>query len=160
MIEKTPKPGDIIFALRKNFKGLPVPYKHYGVYIGYKQVIHFRGPKDTEEIDSSKADIIQTSLDDFLSGDELFIESVPENFKYSPFKSLEVIRRAKSKIGQYKGKYKILFNNCEHFAHWCKYGVPFSWQVRKFVTKAGIYGLTIGTVVYSLYKKLKREDKI
>ena len=156
MIKRAPKPGDVVFALRKNFKGLPIPYKHYGVYIGYKQVIHFRGPKNAEEIDSSKADIIQTSLDDFLNGDELFIESLPENFKYKPFKPLKVIQRAKSKLGQYKGKYKLLFNNCEHFAHWCKYDVPFSLQVREFVNKTGEVAATTAVVVYTLYKAFKK----
>lgn len=38
-----------------------------------------------------------------------------------------VVRRAKSKIGT-RG-YNLLWNNCEHFALWCKTGEPMSEQV-------------------------------
>lgn len=162
-LEQLPKPGDVIFTERKNFKGLPVPYKHYGVYIGNKQVIHFRPPIGDEEINTSKADIIETTLDDFLDGDELFIESVRDNFKYKPFQPQEVIKRAKSKLGKFKGRYKLLFNNCEHFAHWCKYGIPFSWQVRKAIkttSKVAFSVFSVAAVVYTAYKKSQKNDKI
>ena len=162
-LKQLPKPGDVVFTERKSFKGLPVPYKHYGIYIGYKQVVHFRPPKGCDEINSSKADIIETTLDEFLNGDELFIESVRDNFKYKPLQSQEVIKRAKSKLGKYKGKYRLLFNNCEHFAHWCKYGIPFSWQVRKAVRVTGETAITVVSVVttvYMAYKKSQKNDKI
>ena len=162
-LEQLPQAGDVIFTERKNFKGLPIPYRHYGIYIGYKQVIHFRPPKGCEEINSSQADIIQTTLDEFLNGDELFVESVRDNFKFKPFPAQEVIERAKSKLGKYKGRYRLLFNNCEHFAHWCKYGIPFSWQVRKFVRKATGTAMSVAAVaavVYREYKKSQKDDRI
>lgn len=39
-ISISPKKGDIIFA-KKTYKGLP--YKHYGIYLGNNQVIHYHG---------------------------------------------------------------------------------------------------------------------
>lgn len=39
----------------------------------------------------------------------------------------ETVRRAESKLGEHE--YDLLFNNCEHFAVWCKTGVSESKQV-------------------------------
>jgi hypothetical protein len=39
-----------------------------------------------------------------------------------------VIQRAKSRLGE--TKYDLFFNNCEHFATWCKTGLHDSEQVR------------------------------
>ena len=38
------------------------------------------------------------------------------------------------KLGEMKGKYRLAWNNCEHFAIWCKYGVKKSKQVKKIST--------------------------
>lgn len=116
-----PVPGDIIFTDR----GL---YKHYGIYIGKKQVIHFAGPKG-HETDPNLADIIQTSIEDFLKGDDLAIERDSAHFIYKPFPLKEIVRRAKSRLGKGFGKYNLEDHNCEHFANWCKYDVEFSRQV-------------------------------
>lgn len=43
----------------------------------------------------------------------------------------EVVKRAEEKIGDYNlhwHEYNLLFNNCEHFATWCKTGKAFSSQ--------------------------------
>lgn len=136
----TPIPGDILFTDR----GL---YKHYGVYIGHGQVIHFAGPVG-HETEAHLADIIQTSIKDFLRGDELYIERYPDYFKYKPFEPKEVINRAKSRLGMEKGKYNLADYNCEHFANWCKYGVEFSSQVEQVA--AAIVKIT-GPVLKFLY---------
>ena len=65
-----PKPGDVIYTKRNKHTsfGIPWPeYKHYGVYIGDYQVIHFSGSKG-HETDANLAEIIQTSLRGFLKG--------------------------------------------------------------------------------------------
>ena len=38
----------------------------------------------------------------------------------------EIVTRAKSKLGE--DKYNVVFNNCEHFAHWCCTGTSWSNQ--------------------------------
>jgi hypothetical protein len=42
-----------------------------------------------------------------------------------------VVRRAESRLGE--KKYNLLFNNCEHFATWCKTGIATSRQIQEFV---------------------------
>jgi predicted ATPase len=39
----------------------------------------------------------------------------------------ETVERARSRLGE--DKYNLVFNNCEHFAVWCKTGVSESSQV-------------------------------
>ena len=39
--------------------------------------------------------------------------------------------RALSRLGE--NKYNLIFNNCEHFAIWCKTGISESYQVEKVV---------------------------
>lgn len=48
---------------------------------------------------------------------------------YSPE---ETVDRAKSRLGE--EKYSLPFNNCEHFAIWCKTGVNESRQFNKLMT--------------------------
>ena len=47
-----------------------------------------------------------------------------------PYSEQEIVKRAKSKLGE-QG-YNILFQNCEHFVTWCRYGKESSQQVRGF----------------------------
>lgn len=130
-----PKPGDIIYAKRNKHSSIGVPwpeYKHFGVYIGDYQVIHFSGPKG-HETDANLADIIETSLRQFLKGDFLLIQTDHEIAQYDdslkPLSADEVIRRAKSKLGTELGKYNLFTNNCEHFANWCRFGKKFCRQL-------------------------------
>ena len=41
--------------------------------------------------------------------------------------SEETVRRAKSQLGM--SQYSLMFNNCEHFAIWCKTGLKESSQM-------------------------------
>ena len=104
--------GSVVFVKRK--WGL---YKHYGVYIGHGQVIHFSG-EEGHEIDASRAKIIQTSLQGFLKGGQLRIQS--DIGRPEPLPKAEIVRRAKSQLE--KCDYDLWKNNCEHFANWCRYG--------------------------------------
>lgn len=47
--------------------------------------------------------------------------------EYHIYTPEETIMRAKSKLGE--ARYSLLFNNCEHYAIWCKTGVHQSHQV-------------------------------
>jgi hypothetical protein len=47
------------------------------------------------------------------------------------FISDHVVERAQSRLGEQK--YNLLFNNCEHFASWCKTGISYSKQITNFV---------------------------
>ena len=135
MKNNLPNPGDIIYTKRNKHTsfGIPIPeYKHYGIYIGNYQVIHFSGPRG-HETDADLAEIIQTSLRGFLKGDSLFIQTDSEITQYdntlNPFPASKVIERAKSMLGQGKGEYNLKNNNCEHFANWCRYDKKFCRQI-------------------------------
>jgi hypothetical protein len=113
--------GDVIYAIRNN-------YRHYGIYAGKNTVIHY-----ATDIDGIGLDVLglftkvyQTSFSRFSKGDIVRVEKLSKKTHhiYSPNKTLE---RAKSQIG--KGGYNMIFNNCEHFAMWCKTGRHESSQV-------------------------------
>lgn len=120
-----PESGDIISVNR----GL---YRHMGVYVGDNQVIHFAA-EPTKEIDPSTAVVKQTSLEEFLRGDPLEIQ---KPLKQKSFSRKATVFRAKSALGEMKGQYHLSWNNCEHFAYWCKYGRKRSKQVRKMIDYA------------------------
>jgi hypothetical protein len=142
-----PRPGDVIFADR----GL---YKHYGVYIGHNKVIHFSGPKGYET-KASMADIIQTSTEDFLKGDLLEIQDDGDKV---PLPRKEIVRRAKSRLHKCKGDYSLIFNNCEHFANWCRYNEHISKQVENGAQTAKDLLFTIGGGIWAGLK-LAQKDK-
>lgn len=131
-------------------------YDHYGIYTGRGKVIHFsnEGSDFGGDIRVRRATLSQFKngadnvfVVDFeayrdyvenpglldlleegivgialrkLFGDELTL--------YSPE---ETVERAKSQLGE--GDYNLVFNNCEHFAVWCKTGVHESSQVQRFI---------------------------
>ncbi|XP_064616718.1 putative golgin subfamily A member 6-like protein 3 [Liolophura sinensis] len=43
----------------------------------------------------------------------------------------DIVARARSKQHSGPDRYHLLYNNCEHFAFWCRYGVSISFQVLK-----------------------------
>lgn len=93
-----PSLGDHIFVQRS-------VYTHHGIYIGNGQVIHYLS-------DMIKVD----NIDIFKDGATLCVMST----KASPTKytSNEIVGRAYSRVGE--DKYNLIFNNCEHFARWCR----------------------------------------
>lgn len=144
-MDSMPVVGDIIFADR----GL---YKHFGVYIGLGQVIHFAAPYG-DETNATEADICQTTVKNFLKGNELFIIREKENSEYKPLPPEEIVTRAKSKIGKCKGTYSLVSNNCEHFAYWCRYDKAESKQVDDIagvITAVGFFPLILLNMIASL----------
>ncbi len=142
--------GDIIYTERKH--GL---YSHFGIYIGDNSVVHFSAAKG-KETDAESADIIQTSIEEFLRGDKLFVLRENPGSDYKPFPPGVIVERAKSEIGKRKGTYSLVSNNCEHFAYWCRYGVKESVQVEAVATGVSmiiLFPLVIGSTVLSLFDK-------
>lgn len=118
-----PRKGDII--CKNSAGGL---YQHYGIYVGDNKVVHFSGPKG-QEINPLEADINETTLKDFLKGEKLYIMREKSESKLKPLPEDEIVRRARNEIGRHKGSYDLVFNNCEHFAYYCRFGVKKSQQV-------------------------------
>lgn len=131
-----PQPGDVLSVNR----GL---YKHYGVYVGNNTVVHFSGGSG-HELSSRRACIRKTTLDDFSKDGEVQVETkCAESFSRK-----ETVMRALNAVGGEKGKYALPWNNCEHFANWCRYGQKCSVQVEQFAASlASISALVLGTVL-------------
>ena len=112
----TPQNGDVIKVSRWN--GL---YAHYGIYVDTSDgghVIHYTGEDSHSDF---KGVIRETSFEEFLNGDKNYSVRKFDKDKYPHiYSGKETVKRARSKIGE--SKYNLAFNNCEHFAVWCKTG--------------------------------------
>lgn len=117
-----PKKGDIIFAIK-----MLGTYLHYGVYIGDNRVIHYRS-EDYNDMNPKHAKIIETSLEEFAHGSDVYRE--PKH-KGGNFFDFSTVRKAKKLLGTGEGEYNLLNNNCEHFANYCKYGKKISRQINR-----------------------------
>lgn len=143
------KPGDVIFVDR----GL---YKHYGVYVGNGTVVHFSGGNHGE-LSSRKACILKTSLEKFRKDGKVQVEN-RQNLKNQAFSPRETVMRAINAVGSEKGKYSLIWNNCEHFANWCKYGEKRSVQVEKAAKNiATLSVFTLGLIFSSQIEEIKDE---
>lgn len=110
--------GDQIYVYRELFN-LPEGYKHHGIDCGDGTVIHYRKPSEVVE---------RTSLSTFTRGNKVYVCEYKQEFC---FINDIVVHRAESRLGE--RKYNLLFNNCEHFATWCKTGISDSKQIREFI---------------------------
>ena len=125
--------GEIIYVHRS-------VYKHFGIYIGNLNVIHYTTIDGSK--DSKKAYVLKTDIFDFLGKadrayclddkDDAFKRLLKEHLeqadynKLNSFNSEETVQRAEKRLGEHN--YDLWLNNCEHFATWCKTGVSFSIQ--------------------------------
>ena len=147
-IENKPMPGDVLSVNR----GI---YKHYGVYVGNDTVVRFSGGEGFE-LSAKRACIRKTSLENFRKNDEIQIETrCCESYSRK-----ETVMRALGAVGTEKGKYALPWNNCEHFANWCRYGEKRSSQVEQFVSKVGGLGLLAAGVLLVGCLKDELEDLI
>ena len=102
-------------------------FKHHGIDLGDGTVAHYLEGRE----------ILRSSTDDFSQGQPL---SVIEHADASPARV--TLQRAMSRIGEQN--YNLLFNNCEHFAHWCKTGRHRSRQMEDWLHTGSLGALAIG----------------
>ena len=143
------KKGDVIGVHR-----IGGVYDHYGIYTGRGKVIHFsnEGSDFGGDIRVRRATLSQfkngasnvfvvdfEAYRDYVENPELFdfeglfklaIDSFFGN-EMSLYSPEETVRRAESQLG--REGYNLVFNNCEHFAVWCKTGKRESSQVQRFL---------------------------
>lgn len=107
-------------------------YTHHGIDCGDGTAIHYTGER-------LRGIITRTTIAEFASGKQIFVK------KYNTYEMPElVITRAESRLGE--NKYCLIFNNCEHFASWCKTGKNESEQVNRAAAAVGT-AAGIGTSV-------------
>ncbi|MBD2428042.1 lecithin retinol acyltransferase family protein [Phormidium sp. FACHB-1136] len=109
--------SDQIYVMRP-LVGINGVYQHHGIDYGDGTVIHYRKMGNDAQVE-------RTSLETFSWGQPIY-----------PVYHAEVdaddvvIARAESRLGE--GQYDLFFNNCEHFATWCKTGRRESAQLASF----------------------------
>jgi len=94
-------------------------FNHHGIDLGDGTVAHYLEGRE----------ILRSSTDDFRQGQPL---TVIAHADASPTRV--TLQRAISRIGEQD--YNLLFNNCEHFATWCKTGRHRSGQIDSALERA------------------------
>ena len=94
-------------------------FNHHGIDLGDGTVAHYLEGRE----------ILRSPLAEFCQGQPLRVISYPET---SPVGV--TLRRAMGRLGEQD--YNLLFNNCEHFATWCKTGRHRSGQVDSVLERA------------------------
>ena len=107
-------PGDHVQIKRTFFLGLT--YHHAAIYLGNKRVIQVSDPDAENRKDEAKVNEADWSA--FHCGHSEFTICFP---KVKFRSNLDVIERAKSQLGFYKGEYNVLLKNCQHFATSCQF---------------------------------------
>ncbi|XP_078004685.1 lecithin retinol acyltransferase isoform X2 [Phascolarctos cinereus] len=122
---------------------------HYGIYLGDNQVAHLMpdillvltdDKLLTQRVVSNKrlilgvicrvASIRVDTVEDFAYGANILVNHLDESLQKKALGNEEVARRAEKLLGI--TSYSLLWNNCEHFVTYCRYGAPVSPQADKF----------------------------
>lgn len=102
-------------------------YRHHGIDCGDGTVVHFDGGP----FGVGSGIVRRTSFAEFMGDGSVVLERHESSFDPN-----DVVRRALSRLGE--SGYDVLFNNCEHFATWCKTGRARSAQVRRVGTALAV----------------------
>jgi hypothetical protein len=104
-------------------------FNHHGIDLGDGTVAHYLEGRE----------ILRSPRQDFCRGEEITVVSYPED---SCSAAGVTLRRAMGRLGEQN--YNLLFNNCEHFAHWCKTGRHRSSQVEDWLHTGSLGALAFG----------------
>ncbi|XP_073432510.1 lecithin retinol acyltransferase-like isoform X3 [Dendrobates tinctorius] len=138
----TLKRGDLLQVPRTLFI-------HFGIYLGNNKVAHLM-PDILPAISEDKyltgkvvtnkrlilgvlakvASIRVDTVQDFAYGGSIIVNHMDKSFKTKPLSNEEVAQRAEKLVGS--TSYSLLWDNCEHFVTYCRYGSPVSFQSDKF----------------------------
>ena len=104
-------------------------FNHHGIDLGDGTVAHYLEGRE----------ILRSPLQEFSREQPLSVVAYPES-SCSP--TGVTLRRAMGRLGEQD--YNLLFNNCEHFAHWCKTGRHRSTQVEDWLHTGSLGALAFG----------------
>ena len=96
-------------------------YTHHGIYAGQGRVLHYAGLARNFR----RGPVEEVSLENFASGRPVHIECCDT----SALAAADIVKRARSRLGE--SQYRLLTNNCEHFAEWSRFGSDRSHQVER-----------------------------
>lgn len=109
-----------------------VPMKeayHYGVCTGEDRIIQFGEPVLTTPKPRDEIRVMSTDVASFLNGQFAEVAELDRKEMKRRKPIAEIVAYAEKNIG--KGGYDILYNNCEHFANECLFGLHVSSQIDK-----------------------------
>jgi hypothetical protein len=107
-------------------------FNHHGIDLGDGTVAHYLEGRA----------ILRSPREEFSRGQPLTTVDYPPG-RCSP--TGVTVRRAMGRLGEQN--YNLLFNNCEHFAHWCKTGRHRSNQVEDWLHTGSLGALAIGQFI-------------
>jgi hypothetical protein len=107
-------------------------FTHHGIDLGDGTVAHYLEGRE----------ILRSPQEEFSRGQPISVVSYPEGEASAAGLTL---RRAMGRLGEQR--YNLLFNNCEHFAHWCKTGRHRSSQVEDWLHTGSLGALALGQFV-------------
>jgi hypothetical protein len=107
-------------------------FNHHGIDLGDGTVAHYLEGRA----------ILRSPLTEFSRGETVATVSYDPADISPPGVTL---RRAMGRLGEQN--YNLLFNNCEHFAHWCKTGRHRSAQVEGWLHSGSLGALMLGQYV-------------
>ncbi|KAM9331535.1 lecithin retinol acyltransferase-like [Gastrophryne carolinensis] len=136
------KRGDLLQVPRTLFV-------HFGIYLGNNKVAHLM-PDILPALSDNKclidkvvtnkrlilgvlakvASIRVDTVQDFAYGGSIIVNRMDNSFKTKPLSNEEVAQRAEKLVGA--RSYSLLWDNCEHFVTFCRYGFAKSFQTDKF----------------------------
>ncbi|XP_056418187.1 lecithin retinol acyltransferase-like isoform X2 [Hyla sarda] len=136
------KRGDLLEVPRTLFV-------HFGIYLGNNRVAHLipdilpflTCKKESVEkvvtnkrliagVLAKKASVRVDKVQDFAYGANILINAMDRHFQNNPLSNDEVAKRAEKLVGT--TTYSLLWDNCEHFVTYCRYGTHVSLQTEKF----------------------------
>ncbi|XP_023804647.1 lecithin retinol acyltransferase-like [Oryzias latipes] len=124
-------------------------FTHFGIYLGENRVAHLIPDilpaltADSRQIQemvtntrlllgvlSKRASVRVDSVEDFAYGARILLNAMDGAVRRAPLPAEEVARRAERLLGGVA--YSLLWNNCEHFVTFCRYGSAQSLQTDQF----------------------------
>lgn len=123
-------------------------FTHFGIYLGDNRVAHLMPDilpvltSNTSQIQKvvtnmrlllgviyKYASIRVDTVEDFAYGSPILLNTMDTTLRRPPLAAEEVARRAEKLIGHIP--YSLLWNNCEHFVTYCRYGTAVSLQTEQ-----------------------------
>jgi len=104
-------------------------FLHHGIDLGDGTVAHYLEGRE----------ILRSPVAEFSRGEPVAVVPYAEGTCSAVGVTL---RRAMGRLGEQN--YNLLFNNCEHFAHWCKTGRHRSAQVEDWLHTGSLGALALG----------------
>ncbi|KAK7095351.1 phospholipase A and acyltransferase 3-like [Littorina saxatilis] len=147
-------------------------YSHWAVYIGEGEVAHLAGEEDdgiNGKLDSTHLFTVSgrsfqkacVKVDRFVevAGRTKAVRNNSKDKKFTPLPPDCIVGNALTRLGQVG--YNVLYQNCEHFASWCRYGEGKSDQADKVLTGLSVVtaiGSTLG-LLFGLARGAKLVDR-